>query len=706
VLLVTVLLGTAAGPLASTAQTPPTPVVVPTVGGDVTVLADRLEEVGPDRLLVATGNVEITRGKARLIADRVEINRDTGDAVAQGRVVFYDGDDQLSGRRIDFNLKSGTGVVYESEARVPPYYRISAERMDRLGESVYTIRRGVFTTCEDDPPAWAIKFGTATADLEDFLYGSSASFWVKDIPLIPFLPYFAAAIRRERQTGFLFPKVGTSSSKGFFTEIPFYWAMSDSADATIAPIVYSKRGFGFTGENRYVLSNDQKGSTSGFLLQETQRNDATRAIGTVRHDWTLAPGLTLKVDVNAVTDDKVLSDYGDRLQQRSAQRVESNVFLTRRWEAWNFVANVFSYQDLTTRRPVELRRLPDLNLLGVRQQVPGLPGVLGELETSYVNFVRDVGSEGQRFDFHPRLSRPFSPEGLFTITPFVGGRLTAYDTTVIGSRTTKGVGTPIEVTESEGRLRRLFEAGVDLETQFSRVYPVGGTWGIDAVLHSIEPRVNYTWITGTGQANLPIWTEGVDRIPDTSRIEYSLTNRIRARTIALADGEPHRWEAVRLVVGSSYDLRDSTLGDSFGTVILQPVERIRLRGDIAQSVHGEGVQSGTADLSVRAFDALSVSVGSRYSDPSHFNFLTTGLVADVSRWVTLRNTNFFDIRSQSFVESRVSADIKFQCWALTVEFVHRQNRDDELGFAVNLLGVGGPIRSSVGLGALENTSQR
>ena len=426
------------GPVALTGiawgQTAQAPVVVPTPGGDVTVLADRLEEVGPDRLLVATGNVEITRGRSRLIADRVEINRETGDAVAQGRVVFYDGEDQLTGRRIDYNLETGTGVVYDSEARVAPYYRIGGERMDRLGESVYQIQRGVFTTCEDDPPTWSFKFGSATADLEDFVYGTDASFWVKDLPLIPFFPFFAAAIRRERQTGFLFPKLGHSSRKGFQAEMPFYWALSDSADVTVAPLMYSERGFGLTAEARYVLSNEQRGGFSGFLLQETEKNDATRGLGSFKHDWQIAPGLSLKVDVNAVTGDTVLSEYGDRLQQRSSQRVESNVFLTRTWESWNFVANAFSYQDLTIRRPVELRRLPDLNLIGVRQPIPGLPGFLWEMETSYVNFVRDVGSEGQRLDLHPRISRPIPVAGLLTVTPFVGGRLTGYDKTVTGTR--------------------------------------------------------------------------------------------------------------------------------------------------------------------------------------------------------------------------------------------------------------------------------
>jgi LPS-assembly protein len=704
-LLVAALLGLVALPPSSWGQSPQTPVVVPTPGGDVTVLADRLEEVGPDRLLVATGNVEVTRGNSRLIADRIEINRQTGDAVAQGRVIFYDGADQLTGRRIDYNLRTGTGVVYESEARVAPYYRIGADRMDRLGESVYRIQRGVFTTCEDDPPSWSVKFGSATADLEDFVYGTNASFWVKNVPLIPFFPFFAAAIRRERQTGFLFPKFGVSGSKGFQAEVPFYWAISDSADATIAPLVYTERGIGLTAEARYVLSNEQRGSASGFLLDETERNGVVRGLGSVKHDWQIAPGLSLKVDVNAVTGDTVLSEYGDRLQQRSSQRVESNIFLTRTWESWNFVANAFGYQDLTTRRPVELQRLPDLNLLSVRQPIPGLPGFLWELETSYVNFVRDVGSNGQRLDLHPRVSRPISVGGLATVTPFVGGRLTGYDKTVTGFRTTRAVSGVIEVTEDEPRLRRLFEAGTDVETQFSRVYPVAGPGGIDALLHIIEPRVNYTWITGRNQDRLPQWTEGVDSIPDTSRIEYSLTNRLRARTATLAQGEPRRWEALRLALGHSYDLRNDTAGDVVGKVIVQPVERIGVRADIAHSVHGQGVQSATSDLIVRT-DMVTASVGSRYSDPGRISFLTTGLVADITRFVTVRNTNHFDARTLTFVEARVAADIKFQCWALTVEFVHREGRDDEVNFAVNLLGVGGPIRTSVGLGALEGAGER
>src|SRR5688500_6917281 len=133
------------------AQAPaPAPVVVSTAGGDVTIVADSLEQIGADNRLVAVGNVEITRGASRLIADRVEINRDTGDAIAQGSVVFYDGENQLTGQRIEYNLKTGTGVVSQADARAAPYYRVSGGSREQLGEGGYRLARGRFTTLEGE----------------------------------------------------------------------------------------------------------------------------------------------------------------------------------------------------------------------------------------------------------------------------------------------------------------------------------------------------------------------------------------------------------------------------------------------------------------------------------------------------------------------------------------------------------------------------
>lgn len=661
--------------------------------GKVTVVADRMETLGADNLLVAEGNVELRRGTARLTADRVELNRETGDAVASGRVIFYDGDEQLRGDRVEYNYKTGTGVVTGGEARSAPYYRIGGERMERLGEGVYRIRRGFFTTCEDDPPAWAFHAAEATADLADYLYGSDAAFSVKGVPIIPWFPAFAAAIRRERQTGFLFPRFGTSSRKGVYAEIPFYWAISDSQDATLTLDAYTKKGVGLTADYRYVLSETNRGTASGFVIGEMADDGGVRGWWTLRHDWEARPDLALKADVNGVSDDTILRDYGDRLQTRSLQRVESNVFLTRSWPSWNVVGNLFWYQDLTTTRPVALHRLPEVRLDGILQPLPFLPGFLYAVESSAVNFVRSVGSDGARFDLHPRVARPISVNGLFTITPFVGGRLTAYSTTVTGSRVTSA-GIAVETTTDEARVRTLVEAGADLEAKLSRVYALGGRAGIDALLHIIEPRVNYTYIGGSNMTELPQWT-AIDAIPEASLVTYSVTNRFFARSVAPPGTEAARWEFARFVLGSSYDLRAGSqpAGDIVADLVVNTGRWVSFRGETRYDVHGKGFVTGTTDIGV-AVAPLAASLGTRFDKDNRVNFVQAGIRLDVTRYLTLGWATNWDARERVAVENRIGAEVKFQCWSVSVEWVRRHHDEDEVRFSINLLGLGSPLGSS------------
>ena len=686
-----------------------TTATVTTPGGDVTILADRLEEVGPDNLIVAIGNVEVTKGTARILADRVEINRATGATVAEGRVIFYDGIDRLVGERIEYNLRSGTGVVYEAKSSVAPYYRIDGERMERLGESRYHVRRGLFTTCDADPPAWSFRFREADVDLEEGLFGRNGSFWVKDVPLLPFIPFFAAAIRRERQTGFLFPRFGDSSFKGAFVEVPFYLVLADNVDATVTLNEYQKRGTGASGEMRYILSDTTRGELAGFLLKETQANergtghDDNRAFWRFQHGTILAPGLVFKADINGASDDQVLRDYGDGLHQRSVQRLDSNVFLTWTRDNWNVVGNIYWYQDLTTPVPTELNRLPEITVTRNRTPVPGVPGLVWDFEGSATKVVRDVGSDGTRLDAHPRFTRPVSILGFFTVSPFVGGRLTGYDRTATGTRT-RPDGLVVDTVSDEARLRSLVEAGTDLEARAARVYNLN-SYNLDAALHTIEPRVNYTMIEGNNFGKIPNWGSPIDVIPRTSLLTYSLINRLRLRTFAPEGTEAARWEFIRFTLSQTYDFRAEThpFGDLAGELIVDPNRIVRFRGDTSVSVHGDGFQTGTTDVSVR-LPALLASVGTRFNKSDKTSFLQGSVTADVARWATVHAITNWDLHTDTFVENRVGVDFKWQCWAVTVEYVRRNQREDEVRFVINLLGLGAPITTGTGIGALTGTS--
>lgn len=686
--------------------------------GQVTVRADRLEQIGPDDTLIATGNVEVSRGQARLLADRVEFHPSSGEAVAEGRVVFWDGDNRLTGRRVEYNFRTGTGMVHDGQARVAPYYRVSGQQMERLDEQRYRVLRGLFTTCEDDPPTWSFRFGRATVDFGEFVYGTGGSFWIRSLPLLPLIPVFAAPIRRDRQSGFLFPRLGHSSRKGFFAEVPFFWALSDSQDATVTLHGYTERGVGGELEYRYLLSEDHRGTVQGFFLKEFVTGDEpdnghtdNRGWASLRHQWEERPDLGLRANVNGVSDDFVLRQYADRLQERAAQRVESDLFLTRTGPTAGFVADLFWYQDLTTRRAVELHRLPDLRLATVRQPLPALgpvTGLLWDLEASATHFVRDLGSDGTRGDLAPRLSRPTVLGGVLTLTPFVGGRLTAYDTTVTGTTVTAD-GLVLESTDRDPRLRRLVEAGADLELQASRRYATGGVWGTEAALHTVEPRLTFRWVEGsdlvrftggggTRPNRLPQW-DTVDAITEGTRLEYSLTNRLQARTAGGPDAEAVRWEAARLALGHSVELAnpDRPLGDLVGQLILNPGRLITFRGDARYDLHGAGVRLATTDLTL-SLPRLAASVGTRHSETENVGFLQGSARVELTRFAAARVATDWDLRTSTFVESRLGLELRWQCWGMAVEVVSRHRDEDEIRFSVNLLGLGGPVRLGAGLG--------
>ncbi len=676
------------------------PLVIKDAAQESSILADQLQQMGgANDLLIAIGNVELIQGATRLLADRVELNRDTGEAVAQGKVVFFDGQDRLVGDRVDYNLKTGTGVVYNGSTSAEPYYHLSGERMDRVGEGVYRVRRGVLTTCEGDEPDWSFKFGSGRADLDDLVYGTNASFWVRNLPLIPYIPFFAAAIRRERQSGFLFPEYGSSSTQGAIVKIPYYWAISDSQDLTVSLDTYARRGIGVEGEYRYIMSEQARGVYNGFLIQEFLRNPQnrerldipeTRGFLAFRHDWQITPRLSFKVDANATTDYLVYREYGDHLGDRARQRAETNVFLTQRWDSWSLTGNVLWYQDLTTTVPIALQRVPEIKLFGARQPVPGLPGFLYQTDASFTNFYRAVGDGGARLDVHPLAFYPISVGGLFTLTPYGGGRLTFYNQRAVGQSMTDGVW--VEDTIYDPHVRRQVEAGVEAETRASRIFQLDGWGGLAALQHLIQPSAVFRFIRGLDQKANPQYDPAIDNIGRVTQITYTLTNRLNAKTVPGDTGEAVRWEAVRFALVETFDIdraivNNQPFRDLFGLLIVDPNTLFRFRVDAQYNMYGLGLRVANADLTARYRD-FSVTLGSRYDNINGSNFVVGQATMAILHNLDGHVGTSWDVREGVLVEQRFGIDWRFQCFAVTAEYVFRHSGGSDFRFSINLLGVG------------------
>jgi LPS-assembly protein len=724
-------------------------------GTPVTVYADRVESLDRDRLLIAEGNVQLEQGDVRLESDRMEVNTETGEAVASGRVVLFDGRDRLTGDRLEYNLRTGTGIVYQAEGEAEPHFFFSGDRMDRFGDKAYRVFRGVFTTCEDETPAWSVRLRSATAYLDDYLWGTGASFWVWKVPVVPFIPIFATSLRKDRHSGLLTPSFGTSNVKGFYFRQPVYFVLGDSQDLTLAPTYFEKRGIGLSGAYRYVRTESSRGEIDGFYLQDKEDapdRDKSRWVGSLRHEEVITPRLILRADVNEVSDDTFLKEFGDTLDERSRLRLESNVSLSQRWEKWNFIGRLFFYEDLTTERPRELQRLPELRLSAFQQPVFGgdyvttAPGVVGgprlggpqllfDLDSSYVNFVRDLGSEGQRLDLRPRLSYPWSPGGFFTLTPRLGVRETLYDTEVIGTTIDRGI--VVEDTRKEFVSRTLLEAGADFEARAYRVFDLDGAMGIQRLQHVIEPRATYLYREGDDADNVPQW-DGVDTIGPDHRVTYSLVNRLKARSGGDGDRPGQIWEILRFTLSQSYRIDPSPivttrvgepappptptpapapttttaaarrrlrlaqepgeptiittsitpprLSDVTADLIFQPVFGVRLRGTAAFDPYDTRVTGATTDFTYEAA-RWRASFGTRHGDGGELVFLQGVLEARVgARWAFRFSTDYH-VATGTVIENRFEVDFWEQCWGLGAAFIDRAD-ETEFRVTVNLLELG------------------
>jgi LPS-assembly protein len=71
-------------------------------------------------------------------------------------------------------------------------------------------------------------------------------FQILDWPVL-WMPRAAFPVFRERQSGFLIPRVGFSNRRGFQLLQPFYWDISKNQDATLSADIETAQRLGLLG---------------------------------------------------------------------------------------------------------------------------------------------------------------------------------------------------------------------------------------------------------------------------------------------------------------------------------------------------------------------------------------------------------------------------------------------------------------------------
>ncbi len=642
----------------------------------ITMEADKLTYDRKTGVITLEGEVRIFHQDTTLRADKVMFYEESKDAVAEGNVVLTEGEDVLRCDRLELNIETKKGVVYEGRLFLKKKnFHITGSKAEKLGEMQYRVYDATLTSCDQRVPWWEFSAKRLDVEIEGYAKGWWPGFHIKDVPVLYF-PWAIFPVKRERQTGFLFPEFSTSSRWGPELTIPFYWAISPNQDATFyLQRIGDARGRGFKEgvEYRYALSSRARGEIKGFYLWDEREEDHRWSVF-YDHDQTFAGGYYLKADVNWVSDREYPVDFdGDipddaLIDARSRNQLESIFALGKEWEWGVLGAEVSYFRDLTVdSNRATLQRLPQVTFYRFQDQLLNTP-LFYEVETEGTHFWRQEGIRGGRIDIYPKVSVPLRPFNILRFEPWIGYRETIY------FPDNDPTGVKDEVTS-----REIFDVGASFATTISKVYPLN-LGRIAKLRHTIEPKVVYTYIPKVDQTENPYFDD-LDSIPPQSVVTWYLTNRLTGKVVDEAANVTYP-EYLYLEISQGYDFfphlsseeRISNLG---AEMKVAPFTWLSGTMDLEYNPHRRRLDLFNAGVSIsdKRGDQLGVEYRSTENDVEELNAdLGIRVIEPLDLFFSYRHNLLDDVR----IETVYGVDYRHQCWEIAARLYDINRSPDGL----------------------------
>ena len=331
------------------------------------LVADSIS-IDPSGRVTASGNVTITYQGTRLTARSVTYDR-TGDVLTfEGPITVVEPDGNVltaTSATLDRSLRDG--VLTSARLVLDQQLQLAAGRITREDGRYTTMDRVVASSCEvcfgQPTPLWDIRANRVIHDqLERQLYFENARVRVVGIPIL-----YAPRLRLpdptlERATGFLIPRLRTSSELGTGLKLPYFIAIGDHADLTLTPyLATSTRTLELrfrqeiTGGRIDVLgaaTEDDLEGERGYLFANAELRLPRDFIGFAQLEFVSDPGYLFSYDYSE--KDRLTNQIGiERVREKDLFRASITEFRTLR-------ESEIPIRDTLTDRYVEVTYLRDL----------------------------------------------------------------------------------------------------------------------------------------------------------------------------------------------------------------------------------------------------------------------------------------------------------------------------------------------------------
>ena len=504
----------------------------------------------PDIQASIEGHAELRRSDTVIHAERMHYDVASDRAQASGNVLINRAGNRYQGTRLDLQVDAFHGFFDDARYRLlATGAHGQAQRVDFIDHDHSVIHQATYTTCQRDDqdswqPDWVLRARRIELDqAEDVGRAEDGVLEFKGLPILP-LPGISFPLSDKRKTGLLPPTLGLDSVSGLEYAQPWYWNIAPQRDATITPMLMSRRGVALAGELRYLEPRHSGELAAQFMPNDRLRERdrwAWRARQGALLDAPLLGPLVLGLNIQRVSDDNYWRDFtqrgsvnggGNSLAGQQAQRLlPGDASLSWAQGAQSASLRVLKWQTLQDPlSPITppYDRLPQWHWRYAPTQLP--LGLDASVDADYTHFSADqrwyAQPNARRSYAMAQLSRPFLAPGGF-ITPRLQLHATRYE---FDSPLPGGM---------HSAARNLPTFSLDSGLIFERDASFFGR----AFLQTLEPRAFYTYTPYRDQSRLPVYdtaatdfnfatvyTEnafgGNDRIADNNLLTLGATTRL------------------------------------------------------------------------------------------------------------------------------------------------------------------------------------
>jgi LPS-assembly protein len=247
----------------------------------VLLQTDQIIYDGDNQTVQAQGHVEIDDAGSILTADNVIYNQATDTVTAKGHVTLTDTNGNVA--FVDHLVLTDhmrDGALTGFGALIGENGRLAAASAQRIDGHMVIANHANYSPCKicnlpgQRTPVWQVKSEKVIYDQNTHrIHFQNATVDFFGVPIL-YTPVLSEPDPTVRYTsGLLAPDVGTSTKIGYFARQPIYVALSDTDDATLAPMVTTKGGALLQGEYRARWNN------SGFWLQGSAAYNGKGGLG-------------------------------------------------------------------------------------------------------------------------------------------------------------------------------------------------------------------------------------------------------------------------------------------------------------------------------------------------------------------------------------------------------------------------------------------